>query len=151
MTREPLVSYSLIFSNSIILWPLTVPGSHPSDTDTFCILQEQRSRLLCIILIPLFPQKKKSNRRIERIYSSALFFFFGNLSLSMKIRPQGLAPRDVKVPWAPASAEAYRLCQPMHVLSFGEGRKRFGLVYFLILMIFYYHILKATMDIDLQS
>jgi len=21
-------------------------------------------------------------------------------------------------------AEAYRLCQPMHVLSFGEGRKR---------------------------
>ena len=36
-------------------------------------------------------------------------------------RPQGSAPRDVNAPRAPQS-EAYRSCQPMHVLSFGEGR-----------------------------
>ena len=29
-----------------------------------------------------------------------------------------------RVPWAPANAKAYRLCQPMHVLSFGEGRQK---------------------------
>jgi hypothetical protein len=42
----------------------------------------------------------------------------------MIVRPQGSAPRDVSAPRSPQS-EAYRLCQPMHVLSFAEGRSVF--------------------------
>ncbi len=41
----------------------------------------------------------------------------------MKFRPLGSAPRDVNAPRATTEVMAYRLCQPMHVLSFGEGRK----------------------------
>jgi hypothetical protein len=44
----------------------------------------------------------------------------------MIVRPQGSAPRDVSAPRSPQS-EAYRLCQPMHVLSFAEGRSVFCL------------------------
>ncbi len=47
----------------------------------------------------------------------------GSKSLSMFFRPLGLAPRDVKCPSSPGlTTKAYRSCQPMHVLSFGEGR-----------------------------
>jgi hypothetical protein len=42
--------------------------------------------------------------------------------LAMKSRPQGSTARDVKCPSSPGKAKACRLCQPMRVLSFGEGR-----------------------------
>jgi hypothetical protein len=51
----------------------------------------------------------------------SLCVYSSDVSLSMKFRPIGSAPRDVNAPRAAAKATAYRLCQPMHVLSFGEG------------------------------
>ena len=45
------------------------------------------------------------------------------VSLSMKFQASRFSASGRKVPLEPRRSEACRSCQPMHVLSFGEGRK----------------------------
>lgn len=63
----------------------------------------------------------------------ALFFFsfpkttkvFNFVSLSMKFQASRFSASGREMPLEPHRSEACRSCQPMHVLSFGEGRKCF--------------------------
>jgi len=47
------------------------------------------------------------------------------VSLSMKFQASRFSASGRKMPLEPHRSEACRSCQPMHVLSFGEGRKCF--------------------------
>lgn len=47
------------------------------------------------------------------------------MSLSMKFQASRFSASGRKMPLEPRRSEACRSCQPMHVLSFGEGRKWF--------------------------
>lgn len=47
------------------------------------------------------------------------------VSLSMKFQASRFSASGRKMPLEPRRSEACRSCQPMHVLSFGEGRKWF--------------------------
>lgn len=49
----------------------------------------------------------------------------GVVSLSMKFQASRFSASGRKMPLEPRRSEACRSCQPMHVLSFGEGRKWF--------------------------
>ena len=56
-----------------------------------------------------------------------LFCFF-LLSLSMMFQASRFSASGRKMPLEPHRSEACRSCQPMHVLSFGEGRNLFVVV-----------------------
>lgn len=50
------------------------------------------------------------------------FFYFIFVSLSMIFQASRFSASGRRVPLEPRRSEACRSCQPMHVLSFGEGR-----------------------------
>ena len=67
------------------------------------------------------------------------------MSLSMKIRPQGLAPRDVRSLEPQLTPRHTAYASPCMFSRLERDVKEF-VVYLLGLMIFYFHIMNATME-----
>lgn len=81
---------------------------------------------------PHTPPKKKratnptTSHLLAGCWVRSSFFFHSThtfVSLSMKFQASRFSASGRKVPLEPRRSEACRSCQPMHVLSFGEGRK----------------------------
>ena len=70
------------------------------------------------------PKKRReaANERMIRWLTTSLLCFLFQVSLSMIFQASRFSASGRRVPLEPRRSEACRSCQPMHVLSFGEGR-----------------------------
>ena len=70
-------------------------------------------------------QGEEPQQRAVRLVVGVIFSFLLQVSLSMKFQASRFSASGRKMPLEPRRSEACRSCQPMHVLSFVEGRKYF--------------------------
>lgn len=66
-----------------------------------------------------------NERCVLRWLTASLPFGCSSVSLSMIFQASRFSASGRRVPLEPRRSEACRSCQPMHVLSFGEGRSLF--------------------------
>ena len=85
-----------------------------------------KSLVSCVVVWSL--KKKTRSRQRANVYSlvddfsSFCGYTFMFVSLSMIFQASRFSASGRRVPLEPRRSEACRSCQPMHVLSFGEGR-----------------------------